>query len=67
MTQAKLKQAEAVRHVDEAEKRPSADHADHEDGHEHEHALNWREISRVVFVAAAATAIWFLVAHGIPM
>ena len=60
MTQAQLKQAEAVRHTDEAEKRPSADHFDHEDGHEHEHALNWREINRVLFVAAAAAAIWFL-------
>src|ERR1700693_1018967 len=60
MTQAQLKQAEAVRHADEAEKRPSSDHADHEDGHEHEHALNWPEINRVLFVAGAAAAIWFL-------
>ena len=60
MTQAQLKQAAAVSHVDEAEKCPSADHAEHEDGREHEHALNWREISRVLFVAAAATVIWFL-------
>src|ERR1700688_1628779 len=60
MTQAQLKQAEAVRRVDDAEKRLSGDHADHEDGHEHEHALNWREINRVLFAAAAAAAIWFL-------
>src|SRR6202790_5279539 len=60
MTQAELKKAEAVRHVDEAEEHPSSDHADHEDGHEHEHVLNWREINRVLFVAAAAGAIWFL-------
>ena len=26
----------------------------------HEHALNWREINGVLFVAAAAAAIWFL-------
>jgi heavy metal translocating P-type ATPase len=58
MTQAELKQAEAVRNADEAEKLPSPDHDDHEDGHEH--ALNWREINRVLFVAAAAAAIWFL-------
>ena len=32
----------------------------HEDGHEQEHTLNWREINRVLFVAAAAAAIWFL-------
>src|ERR1700686_5386220 len=60
MTQAQLKQAEAVRHTDETEKRPSSNHADHEDGHEHEHALNWPEINRVLFVAGAAAAIWFL-------
>ena len=36
------------------------DHADDEDDHDHGHALNWREINRVLFVAAAAGAIWFL-------
>jgi heavy metal translocating P-type ATPase len=60
MTEAELKQAECVRNADEAEKLRSSDHDDHEDGHEHEHALNWREINRVLFVAAAAAAIWFL-------
>jgi heavy metal translocating P-type ATPase len=60
MTQAELKQAEAVRNAAKAEKFRSSDHDDHEDGGEHEHALNWREISRVLFVAAAAGAIWFL-------
>jgi heavy metal translocating P-type ATPase len=60
MTQAELKQAEAVRNADQAKKLPSSDHVDHEDGHEHEHALNWWEINRVLFVAAAAGAIWFL-------
>src|ERR1700674_1941940 len=60
MKQAELKQAEAEKYVT-AEQRPvSSDHADHEDGHEHEHALNWREINRVLFVASAAAAIWFL-------
>jgi Cu+-exporting ATPase len=58
MTQAELKQAEALRNADEVEKVPLSDHDDHEDGHEH--ALNWREINRVLFVAAAAAAIWFL-------
>jgi heavy metal translocating P-type ATPase len=28
--------------------------------HEHEDALNWREIARVLFVAATAGAVWFL-------
>src|ERR1700692_43823 len=60
MTQAQLKQAEVVRNADKAEQLRPSDHDDHENGHEHEHALNWREISRVLFVAAAASAIWFL-------
>ena len=60
MTQAELRQAEAVRNADETEKLRSSDHDAHEDGHEHEHALNWGEINRVLFVAAAAGAIWFL-------
>jgi heavy metal translocating P-type ATPase len=51
MPQAEMKQAEKL---------PLSDHDDHEGGHEHQHALNWREINRVLFVAAAAGAIWFL-------
>jgi P-type Cu+ transporter len=58
MTQAELKQAEAVRIVDGEEKLASSDNGDHEDAHEH--GPNWREINRVLFVAAAAAAIWFL-------
>jgi heavy metal translocating P-type ATPase len=60
MTQTELKQAEAVRNADEAEGSLSPSHDDHEESHEHEDALNWREINRVLFVAAAAAAIWFL-------
>ena len=60
MTLAELKQAEAVRNTVQGDKPPSSGQADHEDGHEHEHALNWREINRVLFVAVAAAAIWFL-------
>jgi heavy metal translocating P-type ATPase len=38
----------------------NSSHTDHDDDHEHDHPLNWREINRVLFVAAAAGAIWFL-------
>ena len=38
----------------------SSDHADYEGDHDHGQAVNWRKINRVVFVAAAAGAIWFL-------
>jgi len=57
-------------HVKESEARvagpphgiTSPNQTDHEAGHDHGHALNWRDINRVLFVAAAAAAIWFL--HG---
>jgi heavy metal translocating P-type ATPase len=60
MTQVELQEAGAVRNTGETEELLSANHDDHDEGHEHEHALNWREINRVLFVAAAAAAIWFL-------
>jgi heavy metal translocating P-type ATPase len=40
----------------------SPNQTDHEAGHDQGHALHWRDINRVLFVAAAAGAIWFL--HG---
>jgi P-type Cu+ transporter len=58
MSQAQLKQAEAVRIAVEAKKLSSSDHAGQED--DHGHALNWPEIYRVLFVSTAACAIWFL-------
>ena len=60
MKQAQLKQQELAGNVKEVETLQSSDRPGHEDNHEHEHALNWREINRVLFVAAAAAAIWFL-------
>jgi heavy metal translocating P-type ATPase len=60
MKQAQLRQQELAGKVKEIEELQSADRAGHEDNHEHEHALNWREINRVLSVAAAAAAIWFL-------
>ena len=46
--------------MERIQKIASPHHPDHEDDHDHGHALNWREINRVLFVAAAAGAIWFL-------
>src|SRR6266404_152693 len=60
MTQAQLKQAKAERPVVEQETRLSSGRAEPEDDREHGHALNRAEIYRVLFVAAAAGAIWFL-------
>jgi Cd2+/Zn2+-exporting ATPase/Cu+-exporting ATPase len=38
----------------------SSNHSDHEDEHDHAHALSRRDVNRVLFVAAAAGAVWFL-------
>jgi Cd2+/Zn2+-exporting ATPase/Cu+-exporting ATPase len=59
MTQAELKQAEAEKPFI-PEKSPSSDHVDHEADHEHGQAPNWPDVYRVLFVAVAAGAIWFL-------
>ena len=58
MTQAELKQDAVARYVSQEPHTPH--HAEHEDDQEHGHALNWEEIYRVLFVAAAAGTIWFL-------
>ena len=47
--------------------RASAAHleADSEE-HDHPHKLSWRDFNRVIFVAAAAGAIWFARESAIP-
>jgi heavy metal translocating P-type ATPase len=60
MTQVNAKEVNAYKSPGLHEPNVSIAHADSEDEHAHEHALNWREINRVLFVAAAAGAIWFL-------
>jgi heavy metal translocating P-type ATPase len=60
MTQGKMKQVATEKHAHDIEEHVSSGHADHDEDHNQGHALNWREISRVLFVAAAGGAIWFL-------
>jgi heavy metal translocating P-type ATPase len=60
MAQAKMKPIDAEKHALDIEEHGSSGHTDHEEDHDHEHAVSWREINRVLFVAAAAGAIWFL-------
>ena len=64
MTQVNAKEVNAYKSPGLHEPNVSTAHADTEDDHAHEHALNWGEINRVLFVAAAAGGIWFL--GGIP-
>jgi heavy metal translocating P-type ATPase len=41
-------------------------HHDHDDGHEHEHALEWPEMLRIALVAVAAAAVWWRVWEPFP-
>jgi heavy metal translocating P-type ATPase len=40
--------------------------AGHAEEHEDSHALNWRDAARVLFIAVAAGAVWFLRGSSIP-
>jgi cation transport ATPase len=60
MTQARMKQVDTHQHIYNMEEHASSAHSDHEEDHGHKHAISWREINRVLFVAAAAGALWFL-------
>jgi len=60
MAQIKRAGFEAEKTLAVSDESPRPDPVAREDELEHTHALNWREINRVLFVAAAAGAIWFL-------
>jgi heavy metal translocating P-type ATPase len=45
---------------------PKTPQASHAEEHEDAHALNWRDLGRVLFVAVAAGAIWFGRGSSIP-
>ena len=60
MAQAKMEPIDAEKHAHDIEAYGSSGHADHLEDHDHEHAVSWREINRVLFVAAATGALWFL-------
>ncbi len=61
MNQTRLQEPEMVKSVGAHPENPSPHHADHEDDYNRGHVLNCGgEVGRVLFVAAAAVAIWFL-------
>ena len=60
MNQTNPKESHAVNLVEAHPENASPYRAEHEDDQDHGHPLAWREINRVLFVAAAAGAIWFL-------
>jgi heavy metal translocating P-type ATPase len=59
MNQTHLREPE-IKVVGIPQETASSSHTDHDDDHDHGHSLSWRDINRVLFVAAAAGAIWFL-------
>src|ERR1700756_3477200 len=59
MNQTHLKEPE-IKMVGVPQEAAPSSHTDHDDDHHHGHTLNWRDINRVLFVAAAAGAIWFV-------
>src|SRR6202171_5693462 len=59
MNQAKVKEPE-VKLVGPRQESRSTNHTDYEAEDDRVHAVSWRDVNRVVFVAAAAGAIWFL-------
>lgn len=60
MSQTKLQEPKNMKSGGAHPENASPHYAEPEDDHDHGHTLNWREINRVLFVAAAAGAIWFL-------
>jgi heavy metal translocating P-type ATPase len=60
MDHTNLKEPEAVKAIGLDHEARSVSRTDGEADHDQEHALSWRGINRVLFVAAAAGAIWFL-------
>ena len=60
MNQTNLKKPEAMKFVGAHLENISPDQIGQEDDHDHGQSLSWRDINRVLFVAAAAGAISFL-------
>jgi heavy metal translocating P-type ATPase len=59
MNQANVKESE-VKLVGPQQESRSTNHTDYEAADDRVHAVSWRDVNRVLFVAAAAGAIWFL-------
>jgi P-type Cu+ transporter len=58
MNQSQVNEADREKLLGVNGDKASSDDAGHDD--EHGHSLSWRDINRVLFVAAAAGAMWFL-------
>jgi hypothetical protein len=59
MNQAKVNESD-IEHVGPQQGSISISRTNHEGEHDEGHAVSWRDINRMLFVALAAGAIWFL-------
>lgn len=60
MNQAKLQERESMKSSGIQPENASPHHGEREEDHDDGHSVSWRDINRVLFVAAAAGAMWFL-------
>jgi len=60
MNRTKVQEPENMTSLKADSQNASLHHSADENDQDHGHALTWREINRVLFVAVAAGAIWFL-------
>ena len=60
MNRPNVKEPQGLKSVEPHQAYAPATPSEHEDDHEHAHPLAWQEIARVMFVASAAVAMWFV-------
>jgi heavy metal translocating P-type ATPase len=60
MNRTNVKEPQGLKAVEPHQGHPPITLSEHEDDHEHAHQLAWQEIARVLFVASAAVAMWFV-------
>jgi heavy metal translocating P-type ATPase len=60
MNRTNVKEPEGLKSVEPHQGYAPITSSEHEDDHEHPHPLAWQEIARVLFVASAAVAMWFV-------
>src|SRR5580658_3259578 len=60
MNQARVQEPDSRKSFGTQRENTSPHPSKHEEDNDHGHVLNWLEVARVVFVAAAAGVMWFL-------
>src|SRR6202140_2576964 len=60
MNRTNVKEPQGLKSVEPHQGYPPITPSEYEDDHEHANPLAWQEIARVLFVASAAVAMWFV-------